>query len=190
MEQNEKNITNRFSLTTADIAVIALSTALITVCAWISIPTAVPFTLQTLAIFISAGLFGMKRSSLSVAVYILLAAIGIPVLSGMKGGFDKLIGSTGGYILGFVIISLLVGYVSDKTNRKPIPMALAMLGGTLLCYAFGTAWFMLVYARTVGPVGLGTVLGWCVIPFIIPDCLKMVCALFIIARVGRAIKRI
>lgn len=176
------------AVSTADMAVIALSTAMITVCAWISIPTVVPFTLQTFAIFTVAGLFGMKRAGLTMGVYLLLAAIGIPVLAGMKGGFDKIVGTTGGYIVGFVFIALIVGCVSDKFGRKVIPLVLSMLLGLAVCYAFGTAWFMLVYARTTGEVGLGTVLGWCVLPFILPDCVKILCAVVVSNRVGKYIK--
>ena len=178
-------MSTRLINSTADIAVIALSTAIIAVCSWISVPTVVPFTLQTFAVFAVAGLFGMKRSTLSVLVYILLGAIGVPVLAGMQGGFDKIIGSTGGYIVGFIFIALIVGFASDRFGRKVIPLTLSMLLGLAVCYIFGTAWFMLVYARTSGPVGLGTVLGWCVLPFIIPDCAKIVCAVILANRVGK-----
>lgn len=178
----------KFALTTADIAVISLSAAVITVCSWICIPTVVPFTLQTFAVFAIAGLFGMKRSVFSMLVYILLAAIGLPVLSGFKGGFDKIIGTTGGYIVGFVFIAVIVGFASDRYGRRILPLTLSMLLGLAVCYVFGTAWFMLVYARTSGAVGLGTVLGWCVLPFIIPDCIKIACAVIISNRAGRFIK--
>ena len=175
-------------LTTSDIAIAAICVAMITVCSWIAVPTAVPFTLQTFAVFTVAGIFGLKRASLSVVVYILLASIGIPVLSGMKGGLDKIIGSTGGYILGFLFIAAIVGFASDRYGRKPLPLAIAMIIGLVICYAFGTAWFMLVYVRTSGPVGLGTVLGWCVMPFIIPDCVKIAFAVIISIRVGKRLK--
>ena len=188
MNQTESIKKKKISLTTHDIAILSLSTAIITVCAWISIPTAVPFTLQTFAIFTIAGLFGMKRSTLSVIVYLLLAAIGLPVLAGFKGGFDKIIGPTGGYLLGFVFIALIVGFASDKFGRKVIPLVLSMLLGLVVCYVFGTAWFMLVYTRTSGAVGLGTVLGWCVLPFIIPDLVKLACAVVLSNRVGRYVK--
>ncbi len=179
---------SKFKMTTADIAVVAVSTALIAVCSWISIPLTVPITLQTFAVFAVAGLFGMKRGTLAVLVYLLLGGIGVPVLAGMTGGLDKIIGLTGGYLLGFVFIALIVGFVSDKFERKALPLLLAMLLGLAVCYAFGTAWFMFVYARTSGAVGLGTVLGWCVIPFIIPDCAKISCALVVSNRVGKYVK--
>ena len=175
-------------LSTYDIAVIALSAAIITVCAWISVPTVVPFTLQTFAVFTVAGLFGMKRAGFSMVVYLMLAAIGLPVLAGFKGGFDKLVGATGGYIVGFVFIALIVGFASDRSGRRALPLALSMLLGLAVCYAFGTAWFMLVYARTTGEAGLGEVLGWCVLPFVIPDCVKLAGAVVIANRVGKHVK--
>lgn len=184
MNQTETTKKKSF-ISTADIVVVALSAAIITICSWISIPTVVPFTLQTLAVFTVAGLFGMKRSLLSMGVYIMLAAMGVPVLSGFKGGFDKIIGVTGGYIVGFVFIALIVGFASDKFGRKAVPLAVSMLLGLVVCYAFGTAWFMLVYSRTSGTAGLGTVLGWCVLPFIIPDCIKICCAVILSNRVGK-----
>ncbi len=188
MDKQTSSARTKPFLSTYDIAVIALSAAMITVCAWISIPTVVPFTLQTFAIFTVAGLFGMKRASFSMGVYLLLAAIGLPVLAGMKGGFDKIVGTTGGYIVGFVFIAFIVGFASDRFGRKVIPLILSMLIGLAVCYAFGTAWFMLVYARTTGAVGLGTVLGWCVLPFIIPDCVKILCAVAVSNRVGKYVK--
>lgn len=186
--QDHKTKKAGFKITTADMAVIALSTALIAVCSWISVPTVVPFTLQTFAVFAVAGLFGMKRATLSMVVYILLGAIGVPVLAGMKGGFDKIIGSTGGYIIGFLLIAMIVGFASDTFGRKAVPLAVSMLVGLAVCYIFGTAWFMVVYARTSGAVGLGTVLGWCVVPFIIPDCAKIVCAVILSNRVGKYVR--
>ena len=188
MDENNTTTAGRnavLRISTADTVTVALSAALIAVCAWISVPMAVPFTLQTFAVFTVAGLFGMKRGTLAMTVYLLLAAMGVPVLSGMTGGPDKLVGPTGGYLLGFVFIALMVGLASDRWKRKVLPLALAMAAGLLVCYAFGTVWFMLVYARTNGAVGLGTVLGWCVIPFILPDCAKIACALIVCHRLGR-----
>ena len=188
MDENNTTTAGRnavLRISTADTVTVALSAALIAVCAWISVPMAVPFTLQTFAVFTVAGLFGMKRGTLAMTVYLLLAAMGVPVLSGMTGGPDKLVGPTGGYLLGFVLIALMVGFASDRWKRKVLPLALAMAAGLLVCYAFGTVWFMLVYARRSGAVGLGTVLGWCVIPFILPDCAKIACALIVCHRLGR-----
>ena len=62
-------------------------------------------------------------------------------------------------------------------GEKKFVCIAAMMLGLLLCYAFGTAWFMILYARQSGPIGVGTALGWCVIPFVIPDLCKMALAI-------------
>ena len=179
---------SKLKITTADIVVVALSAAVLAVCSWIYIPMTVEITLQTFAVFTIAGIFGAKRATLAVLVYILLGAIGVPVLAGMQGGIDKIIGATGGYILGFIFIALFVGFASDRFERRTMPLLIAMLLGLVVCYAFGTAWYMFVYVQSTGPVGLGTVMGWCVIPFIIPDCVKIACALMVSKRVGKYVK--
>ncbi len=84
-----------------DLAVVGLGTAIVTVCAWISIPIGtVPFTLQTFAVAAVGGLLGWKRGSLSVLAYLLLGLVGVPVFAGFKAGLAALMGPTGGYILG------------------------------------------------------------------------------------------
>lgn len=172
---------------TLDLVYIGLSAALISICAWITVPLTVPITLQTLGICLVAGLFGAKRGTLSAAVYILLGAIGVPVFSGFKGGIGTLFGATGGYIIGFIFTALIVGIVSDKTN-KLWQLLLAMLGGVLVCYAFGTAWFAFVYARDNSPQSLATILGWCVLPFLLPDIIKITLAAVLTKKLKRFIK--
>ena len=83
---------------TRDLARAALFAALIAICSWISIPTAVPFTLQTFAVFLALGVLGGKLGTLSVAVYLLLGAVGLPVFAGFQGGLGALLGATGGYL--------------------------------------------------------------------------------------------
>ena len=137
MAQTEKKKTNS---KVTDIVYIGLSAAIIAVCSWISIPLTVPITLQTMGVVLISGLFGAKRGTLSTLLYILIGAIGVPVFSGFKSGFGVLLGSTGGYIIGFIFTALIVGIVSDKTN-KLWALILSMAVGILVCYAFGTAWF-------------------------------------------------
>ncbi|MBQ1892315.1 MAG: biotin transporter BioY, partial [Firmicutes bacterium] len=91
------------SIKTKDMAYIALCAVLLAVCSWISIPFTVPFTLQTFAVFCTLLILGGKRGTVAVAVYILMAAVGLPVLSGFRGGAGALLGTTGGYILGFIL---------------------------------------------------------------------------------------
>ena len=90
-----------------DLCYMGICAALIAICSWISIPAAVPFTLQTFAIFCVLGLLGGKRGTVAIVVYILLGAVGIPVFTGFNAGLGALLGTTGGYILGFIFIGLI-----------------------------------------------------------------------------------
>ena len=167
----------------------ALSTALIAVCSWVTIPAAVPFTLQTFAVFTVCSLLGGKLGLCAVALYMLLGAAGLPVFSGFGAGVGTLFGPTGGYILGFAFTALAMWGVQVKFgDRLPVRVS-GMALGLLLCYAFGTAWFMAVYARTSGPIGLGAALSMCVLPFILPDCAKIALALFVSARLRPLLTR-
>lgn len=169
-----------------DAALIALMAALISVCSWVSIPVGdVPITLQTFAVFLSVLLLGMKRSLLSVVVYILLGAVGVPVFSGFRGGVGALLGITGGYIVGFIFLALTAGAITDKFGKKIYIIYPALILGTAVLYAFGTAWYMFVYMKNTGTIGLLTVLGYCVFPYIIPDLLKMTLA----AAVSKAVAK-
>ena len=122
---------------------IALMSALLAVCAWITIPFAVPFTMQTFGVFLALTVLGGVEGTIAVAVYIALGAIGIPVFSGFTGGFSALLGPTGGYILGFLAMGG-VRIIFDKTVKNPkleIPFDIL---GLLLCYLMGTVWFVTV----------------------------------------------
>jgi biotin transport system substrate-specific component len=173
------------SIKTYDMVYIAMFAVLMAVCSWISIPTVVPFTLQTFGVFMAVSMLGGKRGTISVLVYILLGAIGIPVFANMTGGFGIILGSTGGYIVGFLFSALAMWALEKVPGPKPVIRILSMIVGLIVCYAFGTVWFMVVYARTTGAVGLGTVLGWCVIPFIIPDLIKIALAYILSNRLRR-----
>ncbi|NCB92451.1 MAG: biotin transporter BioY [Clostridia bacterium] len=173
---------------TYDMVYIAVLAVIIAICSWISIPTTVPFTLQTFAVFLSVGILGGKRGTFTVLIYILLGAVGVPVFAGFSGGMGILLGQTGGYIVGFLGSALVMWGLEKVIGRKTWALAVQMAAGLIVCYAVGTAWFMVVYARTTGVVGLGTVLGWCVIPFIIPDVIKIVLALVLSKRLSSALK--
>lgn len=169
-------------LRTLDMAYIAIFSVVMAVCAWISIPMAVPFTLQTFAVFAALGVLGGRRGTYAVAVYLLLGAVGLPVFSGFQGGLGALLGATGGYILGFLASALLYWLVTAKLGDGLAVMALSMAAGLAVCYVFGTAWFMTVYAQANGPIGLLTALGWCVFPFILPDLAKIALAILLSRR--------
>lgn len=171
-----------------DIAYIGIMAAVITICSWIAIPATVPFTLQTMGVFLAVGLLGGKRGTLSVLVYILLGAIGAPVFAGFTGGIGIILGTTGGYIVGFLFSALMMWAMERLFGKGTLTLAISMVAGLLVCYAVGTLWFMGVYAKNSGPVGLGTVLGWCVIPFIVPDLMKIALSLVLTGRLRKAIK--
>ena len=169
-------------LTTRDISYIAMGVALIAVCSWISVPMTVPFTMQTFAVCLLAALFGLRGGLWTVGCYLLLGAAGAPVFAGFKGGLASLLGTTGGYLVGFLFTALVVGLAADRLGRKTPVLAAAMAVGVLLCYAFGTAWFVLVYAGRSGPIGVGTALAWCVLPYLIPDGVKIALAAMLTGR--------
>lgn len=178
------------TFSTYDLVYIAVFAVLIAICSWISIPTTVPFTLQTFAVFMAVGVLGGKRGSMSVLIYILLGAIGIPVFSGFTGGMGILLGSTGGYIVGFLFSALLLWLMEKLLGNKPVIQILSMVLGLLVCYAFGTIWFIQVYTKNNGPTTLVTVLGWCVFPFIIPDLVKIALAYVLSARVKKYLPKL
>ena len=170
-----------------DLAYVAVCAALMAVCSWISIPAAVPFTLQTFAVFCSLGFLGGKRGTAAILVYLLLGAVGVPVFAGFSGGIGILFGTTGGYLLGFILMGLIY-WLGERLSRNSRGVRIiSMILGLLLCYAFGTAWFMFVYARQSGAIALDTALAWCVIPFLLPDLVKLALALLLSGRLRRAL---
>lgn len=162
---------------TYDMVYVGIFTVLIAICSWISIPMTVPFTLQTMGVFLTVGILGGRRGTLAVLVYILLGAIGVPVFAGFTGGIGVLISNTGGYIMGFLFAALLMWGMEKLFGKSNIVLAISMVLGLLVCYTVGTIWFMMVYSANTGAVGIMTVLGWCVFPFIIPDIIKIILAL-------------
>ena len=183
---NTKKVKKNFKI--IDLVYIAFGAVLIAICSWISIPTAVPFTMQTFAIFFVLSAFGGKRGTVAIILYILLGVVGIPVFSQFNAGIGILLGSTGGYIVGFIFMGLIYWLLVCLFGKKLWVEVLAMVIGLAVCYAFGTVWFMIVYAQANGAVGLAMVLAWCVIPFIIPDLIKLGLALTLAWRLSPVLK--
>lgn len=172
---------------TRDLARAALFAALIAICSWLAIPTAVPFTLQTFAVFLALGVLGGKLGTLTVAVYLLLGTVGLPVFAGFQGGLGALLGATGGYLIGFLLTALTVwGAERWLGTSAPVFLASCLLG-LALCYLFGSVWFAAVYAAASGPVGPAAVLGWCVLPFVLPDLAKLSLAFALSRRLSAAL---
>ncbi len=172
----------------ADLAYTAVCAALIAVCSWISIPGPVPFTLQTFGVFSALGILGGKRGTAAILIYLLLGAAGLPVFAGFNGGAGALLGSTGGYLTGFLFLGLICWLGEVLFGTRPAVRIASMLLGLAVCYAFGTLWFMRVYARGAGEIALKTALGWCVFPFVVPDLAKLGLSLPVSARVHRQIR--
>lgn len=156
-----------------DMALTAMFAVLIVVCSWISIPMAVPFTMQIFAIFCAVFMLGGKRGFFAVLVYIMLGAVGIPVFSGFKGGIGVLFGATGGYILGFLILPVIYLLAEKFISENIIVSVISMIVGLAVCYAFGTIWFVKVYTDSSGSMGILKALKLCVIPFVFWDILKL-----------------
>ena len=147
---------------TYDMVYIAVFAVVMAICSWISIPATVPFTLQTFGVFLAVGVLGGKRGTLSILVYILLGAVGVPVFAGFSGGIGSLFGNAGGYIIGFLVGALVMWGMEKVMGRKTWALAVQMVVGLIVCYAFGTAWFMIMYTRSA-------VTGWS------RDCTWLVC---------------
>lgn len=164
-------------MTTKRMTRIALCAALLAPCAWLSVPTQPPFTMQTFGVFLTLLLLGAKDGTIAIGLYILLGALGVPVFSGFNGGMGALMGPTGGYIVGFLLICLIFGLLCG--NKAGLwAKALALFLGLLACYAFGTLWFVKVYGDTKGPISTLSALSMCVFPFIVPDLAKLALALW------------
>ncbi len=177
-------------------ALCGLFAAVTTICSWISIPlgfTPVPVNLGTLAVFLTGGLLGKKYGPISLIVYTLAGAVGVPVFSGFRGGLSVLAGPTGGYIAGYIVAAFAIGLLievllrgsasgdsiagSSVTTRRAVSVygfatyAFAMICGLVACYALGTIWFMV---NTHTPFAAAMVS--CVIPFLPGDALKIIAA--------------
>lgn len=155
----------------------AIMAALICIAAPFSVPIGlVPISLATFAVYLAGGLLGAKRGALAVVVYILIGAVGLPVFSGFAGGFAKLLGVTGGYIIGYVPCALLSGLLYDRT-RRVWTLPVGMVLGTLACYIFGTAWFLIATADgAITGASVVSALMMCVVPFLPGDAIKMATA--------------
>ena len=165
-----------------DMTAIALMAVLMCLCTWIAVPGAVPFTLQTFAVFAAVELLGAQRAFWSVAVYLLMGAVGLPVFSGMTGGFGILMGQTGGYLWGFLLLPLICRGVAAVAGQGQIVRITGMALGMLACYGLGTAWFVFVSGGT----GRSAALTMCVLPFLLPDAVKLALA---VGFAGRLRKR-
>jgi len=153
-------------------AYIAIFAALTVICTWIAVPTSPPFTMQSFAVLTAGLCLGARRGTAAVAVWLALGAVGAPVFTGFGGGIGHLAGITGGYALGFLGTAWMAGMSASRGRGAQI---LGCAAGMLVCYAVGTAWYVIGYSR--GAAGIGQAVTLCVLPFLLPDAGKIALAL-------------
>ncbi len=155
----------------------AFGAAIIAVLAQVSIPlpfSPVPITGQTLAVGLIVTILGTRLGTFSVLIYILLGAVGLPVFSGMSGGFAILVGPTGGYIVGFLVTAIIMGLYLDKFGITIFHAIIANLIGMVVTLAFGTVWL-----KVVGDLSWTAAFMGGVAPFIVVGILKAVLAAWV-----------
>jgi biotin transport system substrate-specific component len=156
----------------------ALFTAL---AAQISIPlgfTPVPITGQTLAVLLAGGVLGARRGALSMGLYVMLGAIGLPFYADGDGGWTAATGATAGYLVGFVVAAAVVGLMAERGQDRRLSTSLpAFLAGSLIIYAIGAAWlaYDLGLPLTAGP-GDPSAIAFGVAPFLVGDVVKALVA--------------
>ncbi|NLD19440.1 MAG: biotin transporter BioY [Clostridiales bacterium] len=174
--------TKTYSKTTC-LILCGIFAAITAICSFVTIPlgfTPVPVNLGTLAVFLAGGLLGPKYGPLSQLVYILVGAVGVPVFAGFRGGFGVLMGPTGGYIIGYIAATLIIGLLLDRLwdeRRNLMLCALSMALGLIVCYALGTAWFIISTGSNVEAA-----LVSCILPFIPGDIIKIIVATILTRR--------
>lgn len=160
-------------LTTREMVLTALFAAIFCILGPISVPIGpVPVSLTNFVIYISVYMLSARNATISCLIYLLIGAAGLPVFSGYTGGAGKLLGVTGGYLIGFIFTTVISGIVVNKFYSNKLISILGMLAGLAVTYAFGTAWF----AFLNGDKSVYEILKLCVIPFILIDFVKIIIA--------------
>lgn len=170
---------------TNDMTRVAVMTAITCVLAPLSIPIGpVPISLTNLAIYFGLYILGTKKEIISYFVYMLIGVVGVPVFSGFTGGPAKVIGPTGGYIIGFIPMALIAGIIIDRFYNKAVICIVGMIAGTIVCYALGTIW--LAYQTQMD---LKAALFAGVIPFIPGDIIKILVAAYLGKQIRKRVKQ-
>ena len=169
-----------------DMTLTAVMAALLCIAGPLSIPVGpIPLSLATFVIYLAGAVLGKKRGTAATALYLLIGLAGVPVFSGFSGGFQKLAGVTGGYLIGYLPCAFLAGLGAEraeKEGRKWLLPAM-MAAGTILLYVIGMAWFMIQSGNALGPS-----LGMCVLPFLPGDAVKIAASSLLAAPVRKAVR--
>ena len=171
-------------LTTYQMAVTALMAAALCVLGPLSVPIgAIPISLSNFVICLTAWLLGPKFGTLSVAVYLLIGLVGVPVFSGYGAGIAKLAGPTGGYLVGYLLLAFIGGLFIEKSKGQPVISSIGLVLGDAACYVLGTIWFMILTGAD-----LVSALGWCVLPYLPGDAVKIVLAAVLTMQLDKRLK--
>ncbi|WP_122641197.1 biotin transporter BioY [Romboutsia sp. Marseille-P6047] len=172
-------------LKTTDIVLSGLFAALTAILAQIAIPlpfTTVPLTMLIFSVALAGMILGSKRGFLSMVIYLLLGAVGMPVFAQMSGGIGILLGPTGGFLLGCPIMAFIVGFVSERYSSK-LYVFVAMTLGLVMDYAVGTVMFSIITK-----VSIYQSILYCVAPFVFVDLIKIILAISIGVTVSKRIR--
>lgn len=172
---------------TATLVLIGLMAAITCIMGPFSIPlpfNLVPISLTNLVIYFTIYILGMKKGTISYCIYLLIGLVGLPVFSAFTGGPGKLLGPTGGYLIGFIFLALISGFFIDKWSDNMFLCMTGMVLGTIVCYIFGTIW--LAYQANMN---FGAALWAGVIPFIPGDVIKMIMALLLAPQIRNRLKK-
>lgn len=167
---------------TKDVILTGMFAAVLAVLSQLSVPmpSGVPVTLQTFAVALTAYVLGWKKGAAATAVYILLGAVGVPVFANFSGGFGVILGSTGGFIWGFLFMVVLAGAGMQQENRGLLILLGAL--GLAACHLLGTLQFMAVMH-----MGFGESFVLVSAPYLLKDAVSMIAAYFIALAVRRAL---
>ena len=155
------------------LALIALGALVIIASARVTIPlTPVPITGQTFGVLLVSGALGFRRGLLSIGLYVLIGAIGLPVFAEGKSGTTIILGATGGYIVGFLVAGSLVGRLAELGwDRKIVGALGAMAIGNVVIYLIGVPWLIVAYHKDLA-WGIANGLT----PFLLGDAIKLILA--------------
>lgn len=173
-----------------DMTEIAMFVVILILCSWISIPTVIPFTLQTFAIFLAICILGGKKTTIIVFVYLLMGCIGIPVFSGFCGGIGCLVGNTGGFLIGFLFSTVAIWGIERLTEIRPWIQWLQMITCICICYLFGVLWYLHIIQIRLSLQAIIPIVSVYVVPYIIPDIVKMCVAYIVSKRLKKVIRNI
>lgn len=168
-------------MTTYQLCTVSLIAAILCIVGPMSIPIGnIPVSFSNFVILLAAYLLGAKMGTVSCILYLLLGLVGLPVFSGYAGGIAKLAGPTGGYLIGFILLSYIGGLFIEKFSCQILWSIIGMITGTGALYLFGTFWYVYIM-----DCSFMAAIAACVAPFALIDLVKIIIAAF----VGREIRK-